>query len=253
MTVAGRSDRGRRRRTNEDAFVIADLGTGARYQGKPATWPLGEAGILCAVSDGMGGAKGGEIASAVTVAGLLERLGRVARERAVDEKALARAVEATSRAVLVEARKRGFAGMGATLTAAVLGRGGHTLLAQVGDSRAYLLRGGELERVTRDQSYVQLLVDAGIMSESEAERSPRKNVVLQAMGQERVRVVVSTVTLTPGDRLLLCSDGLTNVLADATIAKVARLEVDHACEELVRLANLDGGPDNITVVLADIV
>ncbi len=128
-------------------------------------------------------------------------------------------------------------------------------MAEVGDSRAYLIRRGEITRLTKDQSYVQLLVDGGVISEAEAAQSPFANVILQAMGhQANVSVALGRLELRGRDCLLLCSDGLTKHIADdemkATL--LAAPDLRTACDRLVDLANRRGGTDNITVVLAGI-
>ena len=127
-------------------------------------------------------------------------------------------------------------------------------VAQIGDSRAYLLRGGKIGQVTHDQSYVQMLVDAGVMTAAEAEASPRKNIILQVMGQEAVRVALGRVALKTGDRLLLCSDGLSNVVDDATLSAIAKPPGDlaKATKALVALTLEGGAPDNVTVILAEV-
>jgi protein phosphatase len=128
-------------------------------------------------------------------------------------------------------------------------------VAQIGDSRAYLLRGGRIGQVTHDQSYVQMLVDMGRMTPEEAESSPRKNIILQVMGQATVlRVVLARLTLRVGDRLLLCSDGLSNVVTDAAINAVARPpgELATAASALVSLTKEGGAPDNVTVIVAEV-
>lgn len=144
--------------------------------------------------------------------------------------------------------------MGATLTA-VLFRGPLAYIAEVGDSRAYLLRGGSICQVTRDQSYVQLLVDAGILTPQQAVESPQKNIILQVMGQkDELRVEVGRIEIRQGDRFLLCSDGLSNCVRDEEILRMAAAPapIDAACAELVDAANRGGGEDNITVVLAEV-
>jgi PPM family protein phosphatase len=146
----------------------------------------------------------------------------------------------------------GVAEMGTTLTMAGI-LDGFLYLAQVGDSRGYLLRGGVLVQLTRDQSMVQELLDAGAISEAEARASPRRNVILQALGTEpRVKPVVTYQELRRGDLILLCSDGLSGPLDDSRIAGL--LEAPHTlqrlCTDLIEAANAAGGPDNITVVLA---
>lgn len=248
--VAARTDAGRVRDHNEDCFLMVDLDSGTREEGD-AEWTVGDRGVLLAVSDGIGGAAAGEVASALSVEALWHELEQERGGRDVAEK-LERVVVRANRRVRDAARTPGRRGMGATLTAAlVCGRDVH--LAQIGDSRAYLLRDGLLRQVTKDQSYVQKLVDEGALTPEQAERSPDKNVILQAMGQPHdVRVALGHLALRPGDRLLLCSDGLTNAIGDEDIARIAQQDVDTACAALIDAANAAGGPDNITVVLAEV-
>jgi PPM family protein phosphatase len=249
----GMTDAGLVRETNEDAFVMIDLSNGERWKGGGVTgWGTSPKGVLLVVSDGMGGANAGEVASALSIEGVLEGMLRVAKEGAPDGESLRAVVERASQKVHDAARRPDRKGMGATLTA-VLVSGKTAFIAQVGDSRAYLLRGGELRQCTHDQSYVQMLVDAGVLTPEEAERSPRKNIILQVMGQEEVRVALGRMELRRGDRLLVCSDGLTNVLDDETIRTVANAPADiaKACAELVSRTQAGGAPDNVTVILAE--
>lgn len=142
--------------------------------------------------------------------------------------------------------------MGATLTA-LLVRDGRVTIAQVGDSRAYLIRQGTMTRLTNDQSIVQSLIDKGLMKPEDAEHSPMRNILTQAMGhQEELDVVMSDVELRDRDCLLVCSDGLTNELGEDEIrdAVLMSMRLDVAAKRLVDLANERGGRDNVTVVLA---
>ncbi|MBI2394806.1 MAG: serine/threonine-protein phosphatase [Deltaproteobacteria bacterium] len=248
--VTARTDAGRVREQNEDCFLIVDLDSGTR-EADGAEWSVGDRGVLLAVSDGIGGAAAGEVASALSIEALWHEIEQESGEGDVADK-LERVVVRANRRVRDAARTPGRRGMGATLTAALLcGRAVH--LAQIGDSRAYLLRGGQLRQVTRDQSYVQKLVDEGALTPEEAERSPDRNVILQAMGQANdVRVALGHLTVRPGDRVLLCSDGLTNAVSDEDIARIAQQAVEAACAALIDAANAAGGPDNITVVLAEV-
>lgn len=247
VRVAAVTDKGRVRDHNEDAYLVVNLDSGARSESS-VEWPVGERGVLLAVSDGMGGAAAGEVASAISCDALLAELSRDEHGSIPDR--LRRTVHRASKRVRDESKRPGRRGMGATLTAALL-CDGTAHLAQIGDSRAYLLRGSEMLQVTHDQSYVQMLVDEGVMTPDEAEHSPQKNVLLQAMGQPgELRVDTGKLAVRSGDRLLLCSDGLTNAISDGEIKKLAMGEPQAACAALIHAANAAGGPDNITVVLA---
>jgi hypothetical protein len=142
--------------------------------------------------------------------------------------------------------------MGATLTAVCV-EGATAHIAEVGDSRAYIVRGGRIRQVTRDQSYAQLLLEAGVLKPEEVSTFPMRNVVLQAMGQrENVSVEIGRLGLRRGDRLLLCSDGLHGKVSDDEMRDVvlSDLTLDEQCKKLVKMANERGGEDNITVVIA---
>jgi serine/threonine protein phosphatase PrpC len=242
------------RTNNEDSYIISDLNV---PEGTEVEWagprPVGERGVLLAVSDGMGGAAAGEVASAMTVESLRQWLVEEHGRRGTDE-LIEEAIEEANRNVFDAAQDTERQGMGATLTA-VLVRGPYAYIAEVGDSRAYIVRGGRIRQVTRDQSYVQLLVDQGLISPDQAEFPPYKNVILQAMGQRaHVDVAIGRLELRRGDRFLLCSDGLTGKVEDRelhdALAESESFEV--ACRRLINLANSRGGEDNITIVVAEV-
>ncbi len=250
----GLTDVGLVRAANEDSFTMAELSKASRWQGgKCADWPTTKGGVLLVVSDGMGGAKAGEVASALSVEAVLGGMLRAVREKPVDGDVLRKVIEQASEKVHEAGKRADRKGMGATLTA-VLVTGTTAYVAQIGDSRAYLLRNGKIGQNTHDQSYVQMLVDAGVMTAAEAEASPRKNIILQVMGQEAVRVVLGRIALKSGDRLLVCSDGLTNVLDDATLNEVAKAPADlaKASQELINRTKQGGAPDNVTVIVAEV-
>jgi PPM family protein phosphatase len=254
VTAFGKTDTGIVREVNEDAFGMADLTAGQRWSGgQPTAWSAGDAGILLEVSDGMGGAKAGEVASALSIEGVLSGMLDAAKSGQTSDKTLRAVIERVSGKIFEAAKRPDRRGMGATLTA-ILVKGTTAYVAQIGDSRAYLLRGGKLGQITHDQSYVQMLVDAGVMTPEEAERSPRKNIIMQVMGQESIKVALGRIELRAGDRLLLCSDGLTNVLDDATIAAISAAPKDltAAVNELVEQTRAGGAPDNVTAILAEI-
>ena len=253
VTAAALTDPGLVRKSNEDAVAMVELASGARWTDTPVAWSTNGVGVLLEVSDGMGGAKAGEVASALSTEGVVAGMLDEAQRGRPDGESLRAVIEQVSRGVHAASKVPSRRGMGATLTAALIQQG-TAYVAQIGDSRAYLLRAGRIGQVTHDQSYVQMLVDAGVMTPEEAERSPRKNIILQVMGQPEVKVALGRIELVPGDRLLLCSDGLTNVVDDATILEVASAptEVGAACAELVRRTREGGAPDNVTVLLAEL-
>jgi protein phosphatase len=202
----------------------------------------------------MGGAAAGEVASQMAVDLIFESLANAPDP--VDHNDLARqviwAVEQAGQHIYEEARSdRSRRGMGTTATVAAL-MDGRLFLAQVGDSRAYLLRQGRLVQVTRDQSLVNQLLESGQLTEEEAENFEHSNIILQALGtSESVQVDLTYVDLRDGDALLLCSDGLSGMLKDPEIFSVLSQISDPvaACKELTDRANRAGGHDNVTVLL----
>jgi len=253
VSVAAVTHPGLVREKNEDAFVVADLTRGLRLvDDAHARFEVGERGVLLAVSDGMGGAWAGDVASALVVDTVTREIADAPPVTPRDA-VLSAAVHAAHEAV----RKRGerdHATMGATLTA-VLVRGGRAYVAEVGDSRAYLVRGAEIAQLTHDQSLAQLLVDSGVLDPRDARHSPLRSVILQAMGhQPDLAVALGRFELRDRDRLVLCSDGLTTHVTDEEIRDIvlSSRRPDNAAHALVALANARGGTDNITVVVADL-
>lgn len=248
---------GRVRSANEDACTIVDLDHANPVGGGAlARFEVGEKGVLLAVSDGMGGAKDGEVASRISIETLAHTL--MTAESIVDgSAALEQATRIAHRAVWDESCRVGQSGrsrMGATMTAAIV-RGRSLSIAQVGDSRAYLLRQGKMTQLTTDQTMVQSLIEKGLMKPEDAESSPFRNILTQAMGhQQDVSITMSEIELRDRDCILLCSDGLTNELTDDEIrdAILQSIRLDVAAKRLVDMANARGGRDNITVVLAGV-
>ncbi len=221
------TDVGRVRDGNEDAYLVDDA--------------MG----LVAVADGMGGHRAGEVASATALEALRAAVtsGRPLRESIED------ANEAVFTKSLTDTSLRG---MGTTLTAGTLASGGTLLVGHVGDSRAYLLHDGELRQVTDDHSLVEELVREGKLTADEAAVHPQRSIITRALGVDSSVVVdVYPVELVPGDRLLLCSDGLTGMVQPDDIAATLRRESDptRAAAQLVDAANSAGGEDNITVIV----
>ena len=256
MHVSAVTDVGRARFNNEDAFTIRDLATGEKIEesGIQQAIDVLEHGVLLALSDGMGGAEAGEVASALVLESLHAALASDTPDKGAIHEQLEAAVLRANEQVLEAARTENRKGMGATLTALFV-RGDEAYIAEVGDSRAYLLRNGRLRQITRDQSLVQLLVDQGVMSPEEARTSTNKNVILQAVGlSSDVRVAIARLRLRRGDRVLLCSDGVSNAISDAELLQiVAQSDPRNACQTMIALANDRGGDDNQTAIVADLV
>ena len=261
VSLCGRTDLGRTRDHNEDTFLVADLTTDrAELTPDVRDHEVGARGSLLLVADGMGGAAAGELASSMASGEILDYLRRVWREDAAPSgqlfaRRMREALEhANTRLHEYAAAHPEVRGMGTTATAAgVIGQ--ELYVAQIGDSRAYLIRSGTATQLTRDQSLTQRLVEAGELTEEEAEASERRNIILQALGpDEQVRVDLSHQVLRRGDVLVLCSDGLTSTVKRQEIAEVVGKDDDleRACRELITMANERGGPDNITAVVARI-
>ncbi len=228
---AAATDPGRRRRRNEDAYVV-----------EPP---------LFAVADGMGGAQAGEIAARIAASVLRESPGRSGEEAVVEliKEANRRVYEA---AVGDEARS----GMGTTITAALV-ESDRVQIGHVGDSRAYRVRDGRLEQLTEDHSLVAELVRSGKLSPEEADAHPQRSVITRTVGTDPdVDVDTFSVEALPGDVFMICSDGLTTMVDDDAILALVeknRADLDRAAKALVDAANKGGGEDNITIVLFEIV
>jgi protein phosphatase len=217
---------------------------------------VSERGALYLVADGMGGAAAGELASEMAAVAIHEHMADAWREDPdLSEDRFAHHLkEAVERAnALLHAYALGNAevrGMGTTATVAGV-HGDRLYIAQIGDSRGYLVRGDVARQLTRDQSLTQRLVEVGELTEEEAEASERRNIILQALGPDSdVRVDLSWQSLQQGDVLIICSDGLSTMVRRDEIAEIVAAESDteKLCVRLVELANERGGPDNITVV-----
>lgn len=241
-TLGAASHIGKHRVSNQDAFC-ALVGSHAP----------GELGACVAVADGMGGHRAGEVASALAIQKLTRRLGRRRAGSATSSDEVA-ALEADIAFVNEEIHRAGmepeFQGMGTTLTAGLL-VGTRFFLGHVGDSRAYLLRDGQLGRLTRDHNWFEEQLAAGLISPQEAATHPHRNMLTRALGiAQSVEVDTAAVDVRPGDTLLLCSDGLHGLVDDKEIARILRdKEPQRACDALVERANTRGGNDNITVVV----
>ncbi len=246
-TGHGLSDLGRKRQTNEDAYFLDDA--------------LG----LYVVADGMGGHAAGEVASqeaVETVYGMVKR-GIAEVSELVDPLAeedaqtacrlMESAVQGATYMVFSMAElDRGKSGMGTTISALLI-LGDYAITAQVGDSRIYRIQGETVEQLTEDHTLIAWQLKQGLITPQEAKRSPHRNVITRAVGnREYVQVDTGLVPLSPGDRLLLCSDGLHGYLRQADIAPIVALGGDKAVSRFIELANERGGKDNITAVLVEI-
>lgn len=247
MKFSAQTDCGRVRSSNQDAYALEVLDPGAGH-------------AFLAVADGMGGHAAGEVASALAVQTVKERvLAGVTAWAGDDERlqGLQEAMEAAHGAILdAQHQDPNQAGMGTTLTVALLW-GGILYIGHTGDSRAYLVQaGGGIRQLTDDHSVVGELVRGGNLTESEAMNHPQRNLLTSALGaQGRLRLDVLATSWEPGDTLILCSDGLTNLVSSAEIANLAISlaasgEFPALAQRLVELANERGGHDNITVVAA---
>jgi protein phosphatase len=257
--VFGRTDVGRTREHNEDAFVVADLTRGnATLQPEVRTHAVGDRGTLFMVADGMGGAAAGEIASAMAIEIVVREISdALAAAEPPSEEIFASAIKRATASA--NAHIHAFAlehpeyrGMGTTATVAGV-LGDTVYLAQVGDSRAYLVRNGVGRQITKDQSLMQKLIEAGELTEEEAEQSERRNIILQALGPEAtIKVDLTHQRVRRGDVLVLCSDGLSGQVRVDEIARIVSEEQDlvAACKRMIDRANENGGPDNITVIAA---
>ncbi len=251
---------GRVRKNNEDAYLLSALdGEEPIINGPARSLKVGDPGLLVAVADGMGGAAAGEVASreglaavALFLFGHWGRLGSSKVRELELVKALEVAVEQASDAVLrYSDDDRTARGMGSTLTAVVIWNG-CAYVAQIGDSRAYLLRQGALLQITEDQTLVNDLVNQGTLTLDQARTHPQRNMITQALGSPQpLRVALSRLALRRGDRLLCCSDGLHGEVEDSRILEVLNqnLSPRRSLELLVEEALAHGGRDNITGVL----
>jgi protein phosphatase len=256
VEICGRTDAGLIRDANEDHLAVANLDSGQLIEvAESACLDVERRGLLMIVCDGMGGVRGGEVAASMAADVIYREMksAQPTEETAVYARLLRRAIRVANQTVRdagdENPERRG---MGTTVSAAGI-VGDILVLAQVGDSRAYVQRGGSLVQVTRDQSLVSALLSAGRMTEAEARQSDKRSMILQALGTAQdVVVAMSVVELRQNDRVLLCSDGLHGAIADEVIRATMTAEdnVRSAVGALIDRAKQAGGPDNITVLVA---
>ena len=271
VEVHATSHIGRVRKGNEDNFLVLNISGGKRWTGsqdddefiiESQKFEIDDNGVVMAVSDGMGGALAGEVASTMAVETVSERLltediDETLEPEALDQHLIGKLYDATLYAnYLIHNQGRTdpqFTGMGATFTGIGVTPTAADII-QVGDSRAYLVRNEKIYQVTKDQSLVQQLIDAQQISEAEAETHTLKNVILQALGaQNEIYPVSARVAPHRNDVFLLCSDGLSNKVSATSMQRIVLdnfENLENACVELIREANENGGEDNITVIIA---
>lgn len=253
ISVAAISDIGVSRKNNEDACLLADFRNGKIFHNNTnQSCPVNENCFLLIVSDGVGGAASGEVASQLTVHSINESLGRLSWSIPAHDRLIA-AVEQANYIVWNYGKDTpACRGMSATATAILIEQD-CAYIAQVGDSRAYLIRQNRITQITTDQSLVELMISKGLLTPEEATQHPRKNIILQAVGlEELIQVDVRKLHLQQKDYLIVCSDGLSNNVLEYEILQTVKNSdsVSEACQKLVDMANERGGKDNITVVIA---
>ena len=238
MKISSLTDIGVKREMNQDYFYSSEE-------------PVGRLPNLFLVADGMGGHRAGEFASRFTVETIVETAQKSKKEDAAA--ILTESILSANRQLYEYAREHSeMYGMGTTIVAAVID-GSHLLAANVGDSRLYLA-GAKMEQITKDHSLVQEMVRLGEMDAERAKTHPDKNIITRAVGVDQdVQIDFFEVDVQPGQRILLCSDGLTNMVDDSRILEVLNSfgELTEKTELLVELANQNGGRDNITVIIIE--
>ncbi|TCL60087.1 protein phosphatase [Kineothrix alysoides] len=234
------TDIGKKRKLNQDYVFVSDT-------------PVGNLPNIFIVADGMGGHNAGDYASKYTVETMREEIERSFEKSPV--KILGKAIEAANELIRKKAEEEeAFAGMGTTVVAATCLNGKYLEVANVGDSRLYVVSDRKIEQITRDHSLVEEMVRMGGIDRESARSHPDKNIITRAIGaKDTVDVDFFNVELTPGDIVLMCSDGLTNMLEDGEIRMIlgSPKSVEEKAEELVMAANNNGGKDNIAVIIIE--
>lgn len=259
IKVSALSNVGRVRKNNEDNFAVCNLTTGEAGLAALSNYVQGARGTLFMVADGMGGEASGEVASQICATTVpkriyenLKSLGTVSEANFV--LLLQEAIEYANQIIFQKAQSSpNFKGMGTTTTAAAL-FGPYLFVGQVGDSRAYVIRNKQMVQLTRDQTFLNYLADIGAEMPEDPEKDSRKSILTQAVGSsEKVEVKVTYTKIRQGDSLLLCSDGLYNMVkAPEMLSIVNRPDgLPDKCKALVAKANEQGGTDNCTVIMAE--
>lgn len=240
MKAVGISDIGRCRKNNEDAYYLSEADASLQH--------------LYIVADGMGGCNAGEVASSNAIAAFLEYVKTHYPGQEIMD-LLAGGFQAANKAVFDKSNSAlEFAEMGTTMVAVVIEKK-RAYVAHVGDSRAYLMQKGILRQVTTDHSYVMELVKTGMITKQEAATHPKRNVITRAIGiKDTVETDMSVLDVEKGDLLLLCTDGLSNMIAEDDLAQMLgeKISIRKKAERLVETANLRGGYDNISLILIEI-
>ena len=242
MQTWGLTDPGNIRQQNQDSYAIV---------------PFGRDRVLMIVCDGMGGAKSGNVASSLAVEVFTGEVRRTQKAGMTPEKAAAMlrsALELANRAVYEQSQlSDDFTGMGTTLVSAVAEEK-YAIVCNIGDSRAYLIRGGEITRITHDHSVVQTLVENGNITAEEARTHPNRNLITRALGPDETTLCDAfEVSFTKGDKILLCTDGLVVTATDDEICRAvcAGKSAEESLNDLIALAKAQGAPDNVTAVLIE--
>jgi PPM family protein phosphatase len=262
ITFYGMSDTGLRRPHNEDHFVVVDLTQKVFAVRNNTALPhslsqhVGRHGTLLAVADGVGGYAGGELASQIAVEAMAEALWSLVDADPTATSLLGTAMEEAHDSIRRAAeRHTHYPNMASTLTALHITADGRLIVGQIGDSRAYLWRDRQLIALTEDQTIVQYLQKSGLLNECEIARHPYRHIILQALGQDHpVQPDVRTYRCQDGDRLLLCTDGLSSYVHPGRLEVIMAQADDEytTCQALIQEANAHGGPDNITVLVASL-
>ena len=234
MIFYAKTQKGTKRKENEDCLFA----------------PSGRGGFFAVVADGMGGHSAGEVASRIVVDTVIKELGGIKPETMTDED-IRRALLTANKNVLEDAdMHKDRNGMGSTATA-VMFDGNRAVIGQVGDSRAYLLKNGALTQITKDHSYVQMLIDSGYISSKEAKLHPYKNVITRVIGtKDALEVDTFSIGISPGDCILLCTDGLNATVTDQEIEEILNEDMKTSAKRLLETAVNQGSHDDISVVIA---